>query len=145
MKEVTQVFPDYRKVDDAVSSNAKAYLEQAISSIHTPAGAVTLAASCVDAMLKEKGHLDGSLNSRIEQAAMDHLIMANMAAWAHEVRLDANDQRHAGLNASLPSKEDAERIVDFASALANFSSSYQPAFNGESKRLPNNKIHNAKI
>jgi hypothetical protein len=145
LKEVTQVFPDYRKVDDVVSSNAKAYLEQAISSIHTPAGAVTLAASCVDAMLKEKGHLDGSLNSRIEQAAMDHLIMANMAAWAHEVRLDANDQRHADLNASLPSKEDAERIVDFASALANFFSSYQPAFNGESKRLPNNKIHNAKI
>jgi hypothetical protein len=145
LKEVTQVFPNYRKLDDKVSSNAKAYLEQAISNIHTQAGAVTLAASCVDAMLKEKGHLDGSLNSRIEQAAMDHLIMANMAAWAHEVRLDANDQRHAGLNASLPSKEDAERIVDFASALANFFSSYQPAFNGESKRLPNNKIHNAKI
>jgi hypothetical protein len=145
LKEVTQVFPDYRKVDDELPSDAKAYLEQAISSIHAPAGAVMLAASCVDAMLKEKGHLDGSLNSRIEQAAMDHLIMANMAAWAHEVRLDANDQRHADLNASLPSKEDAERIVDFASALANFFSSYQPAFNGESKRLPNNKIHNAKI
>lgn len=145
LKEVTQVFPNYRKLDDEVSSDAKAYIEQAISSIHAPAGAVMLAASCVDAMLKEKGHLNGSVNSRIEQVAKDYLFMTDMAAWEHEVRLDANDQRHADLNASLPSKEDAERIVDFASALANFSSSYQPAFNGKSKRLPNNKIHNAKI
>ena len=50
-----------------------------------------LAASAVDSMLKEKGYKDGSLYKRIEQAAGDHLITAEMASWAHEVRLDAND------------------------------------------------------
>jgi hypothetical protein len=43
-----------------------------------------------------------------------------MASWAHEVRLDANDQRHADDNAALPSEADAKRAVDFATALAQF-------------------------
>jgi hypothetical protein len=79
-----------------------------------------LAASAVDAMLKEKGLKDGSLYNRIEQAAANHLITPGMAEWAHEVRLDANDQRHADENAPLPTSDDAQRIVEFASALAEF-------------------------
>ena len=67
-----------------------------------PAGAVMLAASSVDAMLKEKGYNEGSLYARIGQARDDHLITADMAEWAHEVRLDANDQRHADEAAALP-------------------------------------------
>ena len=79
-----------------------------------------LAASSVDSMLKIKGYKENSLYSRIEQAAKDHLITVDMAKWAHDVRLDANDQRHADDNASLPSVEDAKRCVDFAQALAQF-------------------------
>ena len=33
-----------------------------------------LAASAVDAMLKEKGYIDGSLYARINKAAEEHLI-----------------------------------------------------------------------
>ncbi len=51
-----------------------------------------LAASSIDAMLKEKGYKVGGLYDRIKQAAKDHLITDEMAAWAHDVRLDANDQ-----------------------------------------------------
>jgi hypothetical protein len=68
----------------------------------------------------EKGLKEGNLNSRINQAAKSHLITDDMAKWAHEVRLDANDQRHADEGASLPSDADARRVVDFALALGQF-------------------------
>lgn len=111
------MYPGSRSIDEALPDRPKAYLQQAIESLHAPAGAVMLAASAVDAMLKAKGLLDGSLYKRIEKAAEDHLITPDMARWAHEVRLDANDQRHADHTADLPSEEDAARVIDFASAL----------------------------
>ncbi len=88
--------------------------------MHAPAGAVMLTASSVDAMLKAKGYKDGSLYARIEKAAEDHLITKDMRDWAHEVRLDANDQRHADEEAPLPSNADADRSLTFANALAEF-------------------------
>ena len=42
-------------------------------------------------LLKDNGYKEGSLNSRIDSASKDHLITAEMAAWAHEIRLEAND------------------------------------------------------
>jgi len=91
-----------------------------LESLHAPAGAIMLAASAVNAMLKEKGYKDGSLNSRIDQAAERHDITEDMARWAHEVRLDANEQRHSDEEADLPSGEDAQHSVDFAMALGEF-------------------------
>lgn len=79
-----------------------------------------LTASAVDAMLKAKEYNDGSLYSRIDQAAKEHLITAEMKAWAHEIRLDANDQRHADEGAPLPNEADARKAVEFAQALAQF-------------------------
>lgn len=79
-----------------------------------------LAASSVDAMLKDKGYKDGSLYSRINKASEDHLITKEMADWAHEVRLGANDERHADDEATLPTDKDAQRTVDFTIALAQF-------------------------
>lgn len=79
-----------------------------------------LTASAVDAMLKDKGYKEGSLNARIDTAAKDHIITAEMAAWAHEIRLDANDQRHADEEAVLPSSADAGKVIEFANALAQF-------------------------
>jgi len=76
-----------------------------------------LAASCVDAMLKEKGLKDGSLYERIEQAATQHLITDDMAEWAHDIRLDANDERHSDEKSEMPSNLDAKRVVEFAEAL----------------------------
>ncbi|HKU19311.1 MAG TPA: DUF4145 domain-containing protein, partial [Candidatus Saccharimonadales bacterium] len=74
----------------------------------------------IDAMLKDKGFKDGSLNSRIDAAAKSHLITQEMAAWAHDIRLEANDQRHADETASLPSSADAAKVIEFANALAQF-------------------------
>ena len=116
----SEIYPRPRSVDTDVPERAKEYLQQAIDSLHAPAGAVMLAASAVDAMLKEKNYQNGSLYKRIEKAAEDHLITSEMAQWAHEVRLDANDQRHADTDASLPTESDAKKVIDFAEALAQF-------------------------
>jgi hypothetical protein len=106
--------------DEAIPQRARSYLEQAISSLHAPAGAVMLAASAVDAMLKAKGYKEGSLYVRINQAVKDHLITEDMGKWAHEVRLDANDQRHVEEEAKIPVEADAKRVVEFTKSLAMF-------------------------
>jgi hypothetical protein len=91
-----------------------------MESLHAPAGAVMLCASAVDAMLKAKGYKDGRLYDRIKKAAADHLITPDMEAWAHEVRLDANEQRHADQEAPIPQEVDAKRSIDFTAALGQF-------------------------
>ena len=115
---VREVYPSSPVVDESIPDKAKKYLEQAVNSLHTPAGAVMLAASCVDSMLKDKGYKEGSLYSRIDKASEDHLITSDMASWAHQVRLEANDQRHSDEDAELPTDEQARRCVNFTKALA---------------------------
>ena len=77
-----------------------------------------LCAGAVDAMLKVHGYTQGTLYIRIDKAKEDGLITAGMAEWAHDVRMDANDQRHADEKAPLPDESAAERSLDFAMALA---------------------------
>ncbi len=115
-----EIYPSPSSVDEAIDSTAREYLTQCMNSLHAPAGAVMLAASAVDAMLKAKGYEEGVLNSRINQARDDHLITEGMASWAHNVRLDANDQRHADAGAGLADEEDAKRSLEFALALGQF-------------------------
>lgn len=115
---VIEMYPAGTEVDETIPERARAFLDQAINSLSAPSGAVMLAASAVDAMLKTKGLKEGSFYSRIDKAADDHLITSEMARWAHEVRLDANDQRHADGAAPLPQQADAKRAVDFTLALA---------------------------
>lgn len=117
---VSEMFPPLRAVDEAVPATARTYLQQAIESLHAPAGAVMLAASAVDAMLKAKDYKDGSLYNRIDNAVADRLITDDMGKWAHEVRLDANEQRHADEEATLPDQDDARKAVDFTLALGQF-------------------------
>ena len=118
--EVTAYFPSITGVDESIPAKAKEFLTQALNSLHAPAGAVMLTASAVDAMLKEKGYRDGSLYQRIKKSAEDHLITSEMAKWAHDIRLDANDQRHSDESAKLPDDKDASRCIDFVLALAQF-------------------------
>jgi hypothetical protein len=63
---------------------------------------------------------EGTLNTRIDKAAKNHLITEEMAAWAHEVRLNANEPRHADETAPLPNDVEAKKTVEFARALAEF-------------------------
>lgn len=118
--DINQIWPAPQTVDEVIPERAREFLSQAISSLHAPAGAVMLTASAVDSMLKDKGYKEGSLFTRIDKAAKDKLITDEMAAWAHEIRLDANDQRHADEDALLPNVADTEKVIEFARALAQF-------------------------
>jgi hypothetical protein len=115
---IKNVWPQPTVVDEQIPARAREFLRQATES--APAGAVILAASAVDAMLKNKGFKDGNLYPRIEKAAAEHLITDEMAKWAHQVRLDANDQRHADETASFPTDEEAQQSIEFAMALGQF-------------------------
>src|SRR5215469_8025087 len=117
---IDEVYPSLDVVDAEVPQKAARYLIQAIESISSPDGAVMLAASAVDAMLKEKNYTKGSLYERIKQAAEGHVITPDMARWAHQVRLDANDPRHADAENPHHDEASAKRAVDFARALAEF-------------------------
>lgn len=112
------VYPGELQLDGAIPVRARSYLEQALNSKASPSGAIMLCASSVDAMLKEMKYTKGSLYDRIDKAATDHVITTDMAAWAHEVRLDANNERHADEGAPLPTIEDGERAIEFTAALA---------------------------
>jgi hypothetical protein len=115
--EMSELYPSAMTVEDALPERARTFLQQAIDSVHAPSGAVMLAASAIDSMLKAKNYRDGSLFTRIGEAQQAGLITADMAAWAHDVRLDANDQRHADDTGPLPTEADASRVIDFAQAL----------------------------
>jgi hypothetical protein len=116
----TEIYPADPTVDEAIPGKARELLRQALSSLAAPSGAIMLAASAVDAMLKAKNLATGSLYERIEKAADAHLLTEDMAKWAHQVRLDANDQRHADEDAALPTGTDARHTVAFAAALGEF-------------------------
>lgn len=115
--DVLQQFPKGEEVDPGIPERARHYLNQAIRSLNSPSGAVMLAASAVDAMLKAKNLREGSLYDRIDKAASDHVITADMAKWAHDVRLEANVPRHDDESDPLQTEADARRAVDFVQAL----------------------------
>lgn len=118
--EAVQVFPDASSPDDAIPARPRAYLYQAAESLHSPAGAVMLAAGAIEAMLNLKGYKTGSLYERIDQAVKDHVITPDMASWAHELRLDINDPRHADRSFPLPTVEEAKRCIELAHVLAQY-------------------------
>lgn len=119
-QEVIEVYPKPEIVDDKITSPARDYLQQAIDSKNAPAGSVMLCNSAVDAMLKEYNYKNGSIHERIEKAIEDHVITKEMGKWAHKVRLDSNDPRHADEEYPLPSVDDAERSIKFVKALGEF-------------------------
>ena len=117
---VINIYPDIPIISDAIPEKPREFLRQAQNSLHAPAGAIMLSASAIDAMLKEKGYTEGTLYQRIDKAAADHLITNEMALWAHQIRLDANDQRHADKDATLPTEKDAKLAFDFAVSFAEY-------------------------
>jgi hypothetical protein len=47
------------------------------------------------------------------------LLTKDMAEWAHEIRLDANDERHADVASIGATADDAARCLEFTDALAD--------------------------
>jgi hypothetical protein len=119
--QIDLIYPTPREpVSIHVPERARHHFEEAINTKNSPSASCISSASSVDAMLKSIGYTEGKLFPRIEKAAKDHKITAEMAVWAHEVRMDANDERHADLNSELPTTDDAQKSADFALALAEY-------------------------
>lgn len=118
--KVIAIYPSPKVADQAIPDLARSYLQQAYETLHAPDAAVMLAASCVDALLKERGYVDGNLFPRINKAVEDHILTADMGEWAHEVRLGSNRPRHADQNRPNATHAEAQQSVEFAEALAHF-------------------------
>jgi hypothetical protein len=116
--KIVNLIPAIKDFSEEIPALAREFLRQAYESLHAPAGAIMLSASAIDAMLKIKNFTEGNLKNRIDQAVSDNLLTKAMGEWAHHVRLNANDQRHADINAGLPTEIQARQSVEFAEALA---------------------------
>lgn len=117
---VDQVIPAEKAAHLDLPPIARTFLQQAYETLNAPDAATVMAASAVDAMLKAVGYADGTLNSRIKQALTDNVLTDGMATWAHSVRLEANNVRHADEEKPHATPEEAKQAVDFAEALGNF-------------------------
>lgn len=118
--EIGKMWPSLCSASDDLPAPARRFLQQAIESKHAPDGAIMLAASAVDAMLKAKNYRTGTLYSRIEKAAEQHVLTEQMREWAHEIRLDSNDPRHADEGFRGFQEEDVDRVIDFARAIGEY-------------------------
>jgi len=119
-KLIDEMYPTPSVLSESIPEKPRNFLQQAIDSLHAPSGAIMLCASSVDAMLKVKGYREGTLYARIGEATNDHLLTPEMKQWADQVRLDANEQRHADEEIDLPAPEEAAQTIEFAKALAEF-------------------------
>lgn len=117
---ISKLIPECRSVDAALPDTAARFLQQAIDVLHAPDAATVMAGSSIDAMLKSKGYVLGSVFERINTALKDNVITKGMADWAHTVRVDANKPRHADVDSPHASRDDAKRAVEFAEALGYF-------------------------
>jgi hypothetical protein len=79
-----------------------------------------LAASAIDAMLKDRGYRDGSLYARIKKSSEDGALTREMAEWAHVIRLSANEPRHADDDFNGATGDDADQIIAFTKALGEY-------------------------
>ncbi len=114
---VLQVFPAVQDVPEDLPEKAANYLKQAMAAVHAPDGAVMLAGSAVDAMLKAKKLTDGSVYARIDEAVKQGILTGDMGEWAHSVRLGANRPRHADDHDPHTSEEEARQAIDFVFTL----------------------------
>jgi len=116
---ITEMYPASKSLDEAIPKTAREYLTQAYNSIRAPAGAIMLAASSVDAMLKTQKYTGDGLVSRVEKAAENGIVPQDLVTWAHQVRLESNDDPgDAGFK--MPTQKEARQVIDFALVLAEF-------------------------
>ncbi len=119
-RSVKSIYPGFEEPDPELPEKVRIYLRQAEESIHAPDGAVMLAGSAVDSMLKEKGLSKGSVYSRIDEAVASNILTLDMGEWAHEVRLGSNRPRHSDENEPHVSQEEAKQALEFTKMLGHF-------------------------
>jgi hypothetical protein len=117
--QIRWLVPLVQSISTDIPPQAARYLTQARETQSSPDSSVMASASAVDAMLKARNYLTGSLYSRIVKAEQDGVLTKDISAWAHDIRLDANDERHADTAHTGATADDAARCFEFADALAD--------------------------
>ena len=117
---ILHIYPEVWEPDEVLPERVRNYITQAYRTRHAPDASVVMSASSIDAMLKDNGLSDGSLYARIAKAVTEGILTTRMADWAHRVRLDANNPRHADDQTPHMTNEDAQRAFDFAKALTEY-------------------------
>lgn len=118
--EIVDILPKQRSAPSELPEIARNFLQQAYDTLHAPDAAGLMAASAIDAMLKDIGYVEGSLYDRIRKAVDDHVLTSGMGEWAHHVRLEANNVRHADADRPHLTPDEARQCVEFAQAMAQF-------------------------
>lgn len=118
--EIAETFPAIETVNLSLPEQVKRFLGQAIRSLTIPDASVVMSGSAVDAMLKEKGLEKGSVYVRINEAVQAGILTEEMGKWAHQIRLESNNPRHADKDSQPATLTDAKRSVEFAKVLGEF-------------------------
>lgn len=106
-----------------IPEEVRDHLQDARDSLSIPNLSVIASSNAIDMMLQyknyeDKGTRNTNLMKRIEKAAEQHVITRDMAEWAQQVRLVANDGRHSKKGKDRPSELDANQCLEFATILA---------------------------
>lgn len=117
---IREIFPGFRSAPEELPETARKYLQQAYETLHAPDAAAVMAGSAVDAMLKAKGYVEGSLYARVDEAVANHILTKEMGDWAHWVRLGSNRPRHADKDTPHVTPPEAQQSVEFVQALGEF-------------------------
>jgi hypothetical protein len=118
--QVADIFPTHAAVQAEIPGPANRYLVQAHETLQSPDASAVMSASAIDAMLKDKGFGKGSLYERIDAAVTAHVLTEGMGKWAHAVRLEANNVRHADASNPHLTQPQAKQVLEFATALGDF-------------------------
>jgi hypothetical protein len=119
-EEIQDILPRQMVLPRDIPDRARRALSEAIKITGTaPSASIISCARAVEFMLDAKGIGVGTskkLYAKIEEAAVQQIIIPDVKTWAHEIRLAANDERHPDLDDATP--DDAQQCVEFALALA---------------------------
>jgi hypothetical protein len=89
------IVSSHSRLKDTPSSARDYLLEAERIRRDSPRSSILATATAIDHMLKHRGYKTGSLYERINAAVAAQEFPKSIGDWAHEVRLDANDIRHA--------------------------------------------------
>lgn len=119
-KNVIKYFPENDVISEDIPNPAKKYLEEAVKTVHSPSASILVGSRSLNEMLLAIGYEDKNLYNKLQQASEDRKITSEMESWAHEVRLNANEERHPKKYSTEATQEDAKNTIELLKAFAQY-------------------------
>lgn len=116
---VTELYPSLlRDLSWHIPANAKQHLAEARDITSQPSACIMSCANAINAMLIAKKVEGGNLYPRLKNAQDAGILSKEVALWGHQVRLDANEERHPDEEYTPPTVDDAKQALEFTLMLA---------------------------